>query len=68
MWIVLKFDKKNLSNLKRDFAIKLDNGVKFYIPKIQLKKYNTKKTVLSERMILGDYLFCFHEKFQKNLY
>ena len=65
MWIVLKFDKKNLSNLKRDFAIKLDNGVKFYIPKIQLKKYNTKKTVLSERMILGDYLFCFHEKFSK---
>ena len=33
MWIVLKFDKKNLSNLKRDFAIKLGNGVKFYIPR-----------------------------------
>ena len=65
MWAILKFDKKNLSNLKRDFSIKLGNGVKFYIPKIQLKKFTNKKIMLCEKLILGDYLFCFHEKFSK---
>ena len=65
MWAVLKFDKKNLSNLKKDFSTKLGDEVKFYIPKIQLKKHSIKKTVISEKLILGDYLFCFHEKFSK---
>jgi hypothetical protein len=65
MWAVLKFDKKNLYNLKKDFSNKLGKGVKFYIPKIQLKRFNKKKLILSEMPILGDYLFCFHEKFSK---
>ncbi len=65
MWAVLKFDKKNLHNLKKDFSDKLGNGLKFYMPKIQLKKFNKKNIILSEKLILGDYLFCFHPKFSK---
>ena len=40
MWAILKFDKKNLYNLKKDFSSKLGSGVKFYIPKIKIQKFN----------------------------
>ena len=65
MWAILKFDKKNVYNLKKDFSSKLGSGVKFYIPKIKIQKFNKKKLILKEKFILGDYLFCFHEKFSK---
>ena len=65
MWAVLKFDKKNIHNLKKDFSDKLGNGLKFYMPKIQLKKFNKKHIILVDKLILGDYLFCFHQKFSK---
>ena len=35
MWTVIKFDKKNLALLKKDFSIKLGKDVEFYSPKIQ---------------------------------
>lgn len=66
MWVVLKFDKKNIHNLKKDFCDKLGSGLKFYMPKIQIKKFNKNKIILSEKLILGDYLFCFHQKFSKH--
>ena len=65
MWTVLKFDKKNIQSLKKDFSDKLGHGLKFYMPKIQLKKFNKRNIILSEKLILGDYLFCFHQKFSK---
>ena len=65
MWTVIKFDKKNLATLKKDFLNKLGCDVKFYIPKIKLKKFVKKKTIFNEKLILEDYLFCFHEKFSK---
>jgi len=45
MWTVLKIDKKNLAFLKRDFFNKLDKDVKFYMPKLQLKKFLKKKNI-----------------------
>ena len=42
MWTVLKIDNKNLSILKNDFTKKLGEDVKFYIPKIKLKKFISK--------------------------
>ena len=48
MWTVLKFDKKNIQSLKKDFSDKLGNGLRFYMPKIQLKKFNKRNIILSE--------------------
>ena len=39
MWIIIKFDKKNLNLLKQDLGNKLGKDIKFYIPKILIKKY-----------------------------
>ena len=44
MWTVIKFDKKNLALLKKDFSIKLGKDVEFYSPKIQLKRFLKKNT------------------------
>ena len=38
MWVILKFKKKNLSLLKKDFLKYLGNDVKFYLPKLNLQK------------------------------
>ena len=38
MWVVLKFNKNNLSLLKKDFLKYLGNDVKFYLPKLKLQK------------------------------
>ena len=65
MWAVLKIDKKNLAFLKKDFSNKLGKDVKFYIPKLQLKKFLKKKIFIKEISLLGDYLLCFHKDFSK---
>ena len=65
MWTVLKIDKKNLALLKKDLSNKLGKDVKFYIPKLQLKKFLKKKIFIKEISLLGDYLLCFHKDFSK---
>ena len=65
MWTVLKVDKKNLALLKKDFSNKLGKDVKFYLPKLQLKKFLKKKIFIKEISLLNNYLFCFHKNFSK---
>ena len=65
MWTVLKFNKKNLALLKEDFNTKLGKDVKFYAPKIQLKRFLKRKILVKEISLLNDYLLCFHKDFSK---
>ncbi len=64
MWVILKFDKKNLSLLKKDFLKNLGNDVKFYTPKLKLQKKIKNKLQNIESFLLGDYLLCFHKSFE----
>ena len=64
MWTIIKFDKKNLEFLKRDFKQKLGEGLAIYLPKLLIQKYKKNKLVKKEINILGNYLFCFHSKFK----
>jgi hypothetical protein len=66
MWAVIKFDRKNLENLKKEFFNKLGKDVKFYLPRLKLIKFLNKKTYKREIFLLGDYLLCFHKDFSKN--
>lgn len=63
MWTIIKFEKKSLNFLKSDLEDKLGTSCKIYIPKILYKRFNKKKLVKKEFNLLGDYLFCFNEKF-----
>ena len=67
MWAVIKFDKKNLANLKREFFDRLGADVKFYLPKLKLTKFLNKKIYTKETFLLGDYLLCFHKDFSKKV-
>lgn len=65
MWAVLKINKKNLGLLKNDLCNKLGKDVRFYIPKLKLKKFLKRKIFIKESFLLGDYLLCFHKDFTK---
>ena len=64
MWVILKFNKKNLSLLKRDFFNYLGHDVKFYLPKLKLQKKIKNKLQSFDSLLLGDYLLCFHKSFE----
>ena len=66
MWIILKIKNKEFSILKESFLKILGKDVKFYAPKIKIQKFKKNKVKNYETQILGDYLFCYHEKL-KNL-
>jgi hypothetical protein len=64
MWTILKFEKKNLSFLKKFFRNQLGDKVEFYTPKIRLQKNINTKFRSSEFFLLGNYMMCFHKEFQ----
>ncbi len=68
MWSVIKFHKNKENILKLDLIKKFGKEVKFYSPKIliQRKKKNLFQKI--EKNILGDYIFCFHQKFDEKNY
>ncbi len=66
MWAIIKFDKNNFNNLKKDLKSKLGKDVEIYLPKILNEKYKNNKLISSEVNLLGDYMFCFHNKFNEN--
>ena len=64
MWTVIKFDKKRISLLKKDLREKIDSKFKIYIPRVGVLNRERDKIVKKEENLLGDYLFCFSEKFK----
>ena len=65
MWVILKIKNKEFSILKESFLKVLGKDVKFYLPKIKIQKFKKNKVKNYETQILGDYLFCYHKKFEK---
>lgn len=63
MWTIIKFEKKSLELLKRDFKEKLGEGFAIYNPKLFIQRYKKNKLIKKEFNLLGDYLFCFHKNF-----
>jgi len=64
MWTIIKVDRKNLEFLKEEFKKKLGKNVIIYSPKLLIQKYKKNKLTGKELNLLGDYFFCFHEKFK----
>ena len=64
MWAIVKIDKKNLNYLKHSFKSKLGDDLKIYSPKFLIQKFHKNKLKTKEIELLGEYLFCFHKKFE----
>ena len=66
MWVVAKIKIKNLNTFKKNLAEKIGTDIKFYNPKIEYHKYYGDKVKRFEKFILENYIFCYHEKFEKS--
>ena len=66
MWVVAKIKIKNLNVFKKDLTEKIGNDIKFYHPKIEYHAYFGDKAKRFEKLILENYIFCFHKKFKKS--
>ena len=66
MWAIAKIKKKELNTFKKKLIDEFGESIKFYSPKIQHHKYFKNKLKKFEKLILENYIFCYHEKFNKN--
>ena len=55
---------KNLCVLDYELKRKTNDNLKIYIPKICIQIFNKNRISNKEINIIGDYMFCFHEKFK----
>ena len=44
----------------------MGEGLKIYVPKLCVRKFYNNKIVKKEISLLGDYLFCFHQKLSED--
>ena len=64
MWTIIKFEEKKFTFLKSDLEKKLGSNCQFYIPKLLYKNFSKKKLIKKEFNLLGNYLFCYNDKFK----
>ena len=64
MWAIIKFKENNFETLKKDLRNKLGFETRYYFPKIETHKYCMNKLVSKKVGLLGNYVFCFNEKFK----
>ena len=65
MWVVAKIKIDNLSTFKKSLAKKIGDDIQFYYPKIEYRKYYGNSVKRYEKLILENYIFCYHKKFKK---
>jgi len=65
MWIVVKIKNKELEVFKDNLIKKFGKETKFYYPKIEYQRYLKNKPRKFQKLILGNYIFCYHDGFCK---
>ena len=63
MWTVAKFKKKELKIFKEKMIEKFGQEIIFYCPKIEHNKHFKNNIKKFERLLLENYIFCYHTKF-----
>ena len=63
MWIVAKVKRKEFNIFKQKLVEEVGKDTQFYHPKLQYKRYIKNKIKKFEKLILENYVFCYHEKF-----
>tara|TARA_B100000886_G_C20423286_1_gene492611 strand:+ start:2539 stop:3036 length:498 start_codon:yes stop_codon:yes gene_type:complete len=66
MWAIIKYNKKNFNLMKNDFLSRSIGLVRFYQPKMKIKKNDKNKINFKEISILGNYIFCFNKNFSND--
>ena len=66
MWVVVKIKINNLNTFKKNISEKIGVDIKFYQPKLEYYKYFGSKIKKYEKFVLENYIFCYHQKFNKS--
>jgi len=66
MWIVAKVKRKELNFFKKKLVEEFGENTQFYYPKLQYQRYIKNKIKKFEKLILENYVFCYHEKFNSS--
>ncbi len=66
MWAIIKFEKKKFFILKEDLKKKFGDTFQIYCPQLTIQNYQNNKLKEKRVNLLGDYLFCFHSKFNND--
>ena len=64
MWAILKIDVNKFNLLNEDLRKKIGKDLSFYSPKINIQTFRNNRLVNKSVPLLGDYIFCFHQKFK----
>jgi len=65
MWVIAKYKSFELEILKKNMSKIVGREIKFYSPKIRIKKLNNKnKSIEIKKNILEDYIFFFDNSFK----
>ena len=65
MWVVAKIKIKSFNIFKKNLSEKIGSEVQFYCPKVEYYKYFGNKLKKFEKLILENYIFCYHKKFKE---
>ena len=68
MWIVAKVKRKELNIFKQKLIEEFGKDTQFYYPKLQYQKFIKNKIKKFEKLILENYVFCYHKKFNSSDY
>ena len=66
MWTIVKFDKKKIEDLKKNFNKKLGSNSIFTFLKLKYKRNLENKIKDYDFDVLGDYAFCYHQNISNN--
>ena len=65
MWTVIKYKINEFKILKENFKKVLGKSPIFYNPKIKYQKYINNKLKTFDKLILENYLLCYHPNFER---
>lgn len=65
MWTVIKYEKKSFGFLIQELKKKVGDDLIVYNPKLKFQKFINHKLISKSSNLIGDYVFCYHKKFEK---
>ena len=68
MWAILNIDIKKKNFFEVEFKNRVGSDFKIYYPKLKIKTYKNKIFSIKSIPLLGNYIFCFHNKFNSQAF
>ncbi len=63
MWTVAKIKKNEIETFKNEIIKRVGSDIEFYCPKILYHQRLRNKTKKIEKLVLENYIFCYHKSF-----